>query len=389
MRRPFHATACRAAAIALVFGLGLGGEAASAAAPPPPLVSVVIVKPRKVYQQDSFIGRIQAAHIVNLVPRVTGYLEQRQFRQGAEVRKGQLLYVIEPGPYQAAFDQAKANVADAQATLDNAKLTLERAAKLLHTPAGRQSTYDDDRAAAESAAAKLQAAEAARETAAINLAYTEIRAPLDGRIGASAVNVGNVVGPNTGTLATVVSQDPMNIVFSMPTRDAIRLGDQLAKQGGLAGVVLRVKLPDGRLDPQKGTLDFTGNQISASTDSLAMQGTIPNPVIKGLGNARTSDRMLTSGEFVTVIVRSRTPEQKIVLPRDAVLADQVGDYVLTVGKDGKVARTDVKLASTTPATATIARGLAIGAKVIVDGIEKVHPGVKANAKVIPSPATPG
>lgn len=389
MRRPFHATACRAAAIALVFVLGLGGEAASAAAPPPPVVSVVIVKPRKVYQQDSFIGRIQAAHIVNLVPRVTGYLEQRQFRQGAEVRKGQLLYVIEPGPYQAAFDQAKANVADAQATLDNAKLTLERAAKLLHTPAGRQSTYDDDRAAAESAAAKLQAAEAARETAAINLAYTEIRAPLDGRIGASAVNVGNVVGPNTGTLATVVSQDPMNIVFSMPTRDAIRLGDQLAKQGGLAGVVLRVKLPDGQLDTQKGTLDFTGNQISASTDSLAMQGTIPNPVIKGLGNARTSDRMLTSGEFVTVIVRSRTPEQKIVLPRDAVLADQVGDYVLTVGKDGKVARTDVKLASTTPATATIARGLAIGAKVIVDGIEKVHPGVKANAKVIPSPATSG
>ncbi|HQT60276.1 MAG TPA: efflux RND transporter periplasmic adaptor subunit [Acidiphilium sp.] len=389
MRRPFHATACRAAITALVLTLGIGSEAASAAAPPPPVVSVVIVKPRKVYQQDSFIGRIQAAHIVNLVPRVTGYLEQRLFHQGAEVKKGQLLYVIEPGPYQAAFDQAKANVAGAQATLDNAKLTLERAARLLHTPAGRQSTYDDDKAAAESAAAKLQAAEAARETAAINLAYTEIRAPLDGRIGASAVNIGNVVGPNTGTLATVVSQDPMNIVFSMPTRDAIRLGDQLAKQGGLAGVVLRVRLPDGQLDPQKGTLDFTGNQISQSTDSLAMQGSIPNPVIRGAGTARTSDRMLTSGEFVTVIVRSRTPEDKIVLPRDAVLADQVGDYVLTVGKDGKVARDDVKLASTTPATATIASGLAIGAKVIVDGIEKVHPGVKAKAKVIAAPQAQG
>ncbi|EGO95686.1 efflux RND transporter periplasmic adaptor subunit [Acidiphilium sp. PM] len=387
MRRSLHATACRAAGFVTVLALGIAG--ARAAAPPPPVVSVVVVKPQKVYQQDSFIGRIQAAHIVNLVPRVTGYLEKRLFRQGAEVKKGQLLYVIEPGPYQAAFDQAKANVADAQATLDNAELTLERAARLLHTPAGQQSTYDDDKAAAESAAAKLQAAEAARETAAINLAYTQIRAPLDGRIGASAVNIGNVVGPNTGTLATVVSQNPMNIVFSMPTRDAIRLRQRLATQGGLAGVVLRVKLPDGRMDRQEGTLDFTSNQISQSTDSLAMQGTIPNPVIKGLGNARTSDRELTSGEFVTVIVRSRTPEDKIVLPRDAVLADQVGDYVLTVGKDGKVARADVKLASTTPATATIASGLAIGTKVIVDGVEKVHPGVKANAKVIASPAARG
>ena len=387
MRRPLHATACRAAGFVTALLLGIAG--ARAAAPPPPVVSVVVVKPQKVYQQDSFIGRIQAGHIVNLVPRVTGYLEKRQFRQGAEVKKGQLLYVIEPGPYQAAFDQAKANVADAQATLDNAKLTLERAARLLHTPAGQQSTYDDDKAAEESAAAKLQAAEAARETAAINLAYTQIRAPLDGRIGASAVNIGNVVGPNSGTLATVVSQNPMNIVFSMPTRDAIRLRQRLATQGGLAGVVLRVKLPDGRMDRQQGTLDFTSNQISQGTDSLAMQGTIPNPVIKGLGNARTSDRELTSGEFVTVIVRSRTPEQKIVLPRDAVLADQVGDYVLTVGKDGKVARTDVKLASTTPATATIASGLAIGTKVIVDGVEKVHPGVKANAKVIASPVAQG
>ena len=153
MRRPLHATACRAAGFVTALLLGIAG--ARAAAPPPPVVSVVVVKPQKVYQQDSFIGRIQAGHIVNLVPRVTGYLEKRQFRQGAEVKKGQLLYVIEPGPYQAAFDQAKANVADAQATLDNAKLTLERAARLLHTPAGQQSTYDDDKAAEESAPAKL------------------------------------------------------------------------------------------------------------------------------------------------------------------------------------------------------------------------------------------
>lgn len=388
MRRP-SLLRTRRYARTLLGALLLATPAAACAAGPAPAVSVVVVKRHPVHEQESFIGRIQATHIVRLVPRITGFLEQRLFKQGAEVKKGQLLYVIEPGPYQAAFDQAKASVASAQATLDNAKLTLQRAARLLHTPAGRQSTYDDDKAAEQSAAAKLQSAEAQRETAAINLSYTQIRAPIDGRIGATSVNIGNVVGPNTGTLATVVSQSPMYVTFSMPTRDATRLRDKLASEGGFSAVELRVRLPDGRMDKQVGTLDFAGNQISQSTDSLAMQGTIANPVIKTLGGTRTNNRELTSGEFVTVIVRGRKAVEKIILPRDAVLSDQVGDYVLRVDKTGKVVRDDVKLAGTTPSTATIQSGLALGSRVIVDGIEKVHPGIKVDAHVIKSPVGQG
>lgn len=356
---------------------------------PPPAVSVVQVKPQPVYQQESYIGRIQATRIVNLVPRVTGYLEKRLFHQGGDVKKGQLLYVIEPGPYQAAFDQANASVTSAQATVDNAKITLSRAQRLLHTPAGQQSTYDNARATEESDAANLAAAKAQRETAAINLSYTQIRSPISGRIGPTKINIGNVVSPTTGTLATVVSEDPINVTFSMPARDALKLRHQFADKGGLDAVELRLQLPDRQTDKQVGTLDFTSNQITQSTDSLALQGTIPNPVVPGLGDAKMNNRQLTSGEFVTVIIRSKHPQQKIVLPRDAVLSDQLGDYVLAVNGKNVVQRRNVTLGNTTPAKATIASGLPTGTRVIVEGIEKVHPGLTVKPETVPSPVAEG
>jgi membrane fusion protein (multidrug efflux system) len=371
--------------VALCSILAVGSIAVAAAAMPPPTVSVVTVKKQKVYQQQSFIGRIQATRIVNLVPRITGYLEQRLFHQGADVKKGQLLYVIEPGPYQAAFDQANAAVSAAKATLANAQTTLGRSVALLHTPAGQRSTLDNDRATEQSDVANLDAAKAKRETAGINLSYTQIRSPINGRIGPTNINIGNVVSPTTGTLATVVSQNPVNVTFSMPARDALKLRQEYANQGGLDAVELRLRLSDGRMDKQVGTLDFTSNQISQNTDSLAMQGTIANPQIKGLGQAKVNDRELTSGEFVTVVVRSKHPVEQIVLPRDAVLSDQLGDYVLTVDKNNKVVRTSVKLGQTTPATATIASGLALGSLVIVDGIEKVHPGLTVKPETVKSP----
>ncbi|MCF3945748.1 MULTISPECIES: efflux RND transporter periplasmic adaptor subunit [Acidiphilium] len=370
-------------ASALLLGvMAFGGAHAVAAAPPPPSVGVMVAKKIPVYQERSYIGRIQATRIVKLVPRITGYLEQRLFHQGGTVKKSQLLYVIEPGPYQAAFDQANAAVTSAQATLDNAKIALGRARSLLHTPAGQQSTYDDARATEESDAAQLASAKAQRETAAINLSYTQIRSPIDGRIGPTNVNVGNVVSPTTGTLATVVSQNPINVTFSMPAREALKLRHEFVTQGGLDAVELRLRLPDGRMDKQVGTLDFTSNQISRSTDSLALQGTIPNPVIPGLGHAKVGNRELTSGEFVTVVVRSKHPRQQIVLPRDAVLADQLGDYVLALNARNVVVRQAVTLTQTTPATATIASGIAQGDRVIVDGIQKVHPGITVKPETV-------
>jgi membrane fusion protein (multidrug efflux system) len=203
--------------------LAAGALLIAAALPPPaaaqghsggstPAVSVIVAKKTPYYQQFSYTGRIRSLAIVNIRARVTGYLQKREFEEGGTVKKGQLLFVIEQAPYQAALDQAQANVEQAKAKLRNAKLALARAERLLHTPAGQQSTVDNDRATEESDAAAVAAAKAQRETAAINYGYTMIRAPITGRIGPNLSSIGNVVSPGSGTMATIVSEDPMEVV---------------------------------------------------------------------------------------------------------------------------------------------------------------------------------
>lgn len=369
----------------LTWALLLCGASPAFAAPPPPpatSVGVVVAAEKSVYQEQSYVGRIQATSVVNLIPRVTGFLEQRLFHQGDDVTKGELLYVIEQGPYAAALAQQQAALAQAKAQMVNARVALSRAQRLLHTPAGQQSLVDDAQATYDSDSAQVAAAQAQVANAQINFAYTEIRAPISGRIGATAINVGNVVSPTTGTLATIVTQDPMNVLFSLPVRDALKLREEYAAKGGLDAVELHITLPDGTNYDQTGKLDFVSNQISQATDSLNVQGSIANPVIPGLHDPKAGDRALTDGEFINVVLRSKTPERRIVLPREAVLSDQFGDYVLAVDAQNKVVRQTVTLGATTPETATIARGISPGDKIIVDGIQKVHPGLVVN----PSPA---
>jgi len=342
-------------------------------APAGPLaVGVMTAVEQPVYSEQSYVGRIESPQIVNLVARVTGYLMAQDFTDGDEVKKGQLLYVIEQPPYQAAVTQAQAAVAQAQAQSRNAELTLARAKALLHTAAGQQSSVDAAEAAALSDAAQIENAQAQLQTAEINLGYTEIRAPLDGRIGATAVNPGNVVGPTTGTLATIVAQDPMYVVFALPVVDALNF--QANGAGSLAGLDLLVQLPDGRMYGQTGRIDFVNNQITADTDTLTWRGTIANPPVAGGGRA------LTDGEFVTVILRAKTPARQIVVPRDAVITDQLGDYVLEVGPGNVVIRRDVVQGAGSNDSVQIASGVAVGDRVIVDGLQSIHPGVTVDPR---------
>jgi membrane fusion protein, multidrug efflux system len=382
--RPGHWRLALVSAVAMIAALPVTAGARGFAAP---AVGVVVAHKQPVYRDYSYVGQVVSPHIVNLRARITGYLEQRQFHQGSFVKKGQVLYVIEQAPYQAALDQAKADVAKAQAALVYARLALTRMQRLLHTPAGMQSTVDQDQATAESDAAALTSAQAALETAKINYGYTEIRAPISGRIGATKVNIGNVVGPNSGVLATIVSEDPMDVVFSVPVRDVVKLKASLAKRGGLAALALGIRLPDGRTDKAQGKIDFVANEVDQSTDTIQIQGSIPNPADTAADGSRAGNRELTSGESVTVLLRTRAPTDTIVLPRDAVLADQFGEYVLAVNDKNIVVRRPVELSSTTPATAAVASGLQPGERIIVDGIEKVHPGIKVDAETVkPNPA---
>jgi membrane fusion protein (multidrug efflux system) len=353
---------------------------AQSANPPPPVVSVMSVSEQPVYAQQSYVGRIAATDTVQLNARVTGYLETQNFKDGDDVKAGQLLYVIEQAPYQAAVAQAQAQVEAAIAQSQNANVTLQRAEALLRTPAGQQSTVDAAKATALSDTAQIDEAKAQLQTAQINLGYTEIRSPLDGQIGATTVNVGNVVGPTSGMLDTIVSEDPVYVTFALPVVDALKFRNMALAQGGLKGIDLLLQLPDGRMYGQTGTIDFINNQITATTDTLNWRGTIANPQLPGAGNVPGAARELTSGEFVTVILRNRNPQNQIVVPRDAVITDQLGDYVLKVGSVNKVIRQMVVMGANTNDSVQIIKGLSAGDQVIVDGIQRVHPGMIVNPK---------
>jgi membrane fusion protein, multidrug efflux system len=369
--------------VLLALALLLGPAAALAQPPPgpPPAVGVVRVEQQPVTESNEFVGRVAALDRVNLVARVTGFLEHQRFTEGTEVKKGDLLYTVEKAPFEADVAAKAAAVAQARAQLDNAEINLRRAEALLHTPAGQQSSVDNARATQLSDQAQVLQAQANLRMAEINLGYTDIRAPVAGKIGLTAVTVGNVVSPNSGTLATIVSQDPMYVVFPIAFRAALELRNRYADKGGFDAVVIKLRLPDGRVYGRSGKLDFVNNTISANTDTITLRGTIANPPLKE-GNALA--RELTDGEFVNVVVEGVAPVMALTVPRAAVLADQAGDYVYVVGPDNKAEQRRIKLGQSTPTTAVVASGLKEGELVVVDGLQKVRPG----QAVSPGPASP-
>lgn len=384
------AALCRLATF-LLFAAVIGIARPSAAAPPAPpapAVGVVVAKVEPVYPSSQFVGRIRAERRVKLVARVSGFLEQRLFKEGSDVAKGQLLYEIEKPPYQAAVAAAAAAVAQAEAELANAGLTLRRQAALLHTPAGQQSNYDAAKAAELSDAAALAAAKAKLETATINLGYTDIRAPIAGRIGISNISVGNFVTPSSGTLATITSEDPMYVVFEIPSVDAFHLNDEYRAEGGLAALVMRIVLPDGKTYSHTGKVHFMSNTVTTNTDTILLRGTIANPVLPGPSNNGVSNRVLTDGEFVTAILQPPAPEHLLVVPRQAVVVGQFGSSVFVVNDKSVVEQRVVTLGETTPTIAVIKKGVKAGERVIVEGIQRARPGLKVKAEVVANPAVP-
>ena len=372
-------------AVLLAAWASLGVAPAVAQAPAgPPSVGVVRVQKLPITETSEFVGRIQATDRVNLIARVTAFLEERHFTEGTEMKQGDLLYVLEQPPFQADLEAKKAAVQQMQATLQNAEITLNRATSLLHTPAGQQSTVDDARAIMLSDAAQVLAAQAQQKQSEINLAYTEIHAPISGKIGRTTVTIGNVVSPGSGTLATIVSQDPMYVVFPVAVRVMLELRHHYADKGGFRAVVIRIRLPDGTLYPQKGTLDFEDNTVAPTTDTVILRGSIANPPIgHGMPGGFTV-RELVDGEFVTVLLEGVEPVELLSVPRAAVLSDQQGDYVYTVDAGNKVQQTRVRLGQSTPVTVSVLSGLTEGQMIVLDGIQRVRPGLV----VTPGPASP-
>ncbi|MBY0318738.1 MAG: efflux RND transporter periplasmic adaptor subunit [Reyranella sp.] len=345
---------------------------AAAAPPPAPAVGVRPATMKGVSQSFEFVGRIKAIERVEVRARVEGFLEKVLFKEGQDVKAGELLYQIEKVQFQAALDQAKANLVVAEATLTNAKLEYERSLELSKRNFSPQSDVDQKKAALDTAAGRVMQVKAALTQAQVNLDYTDIRAPIDGRIGRTAYTVGNLVNPASGVLATIVSQDPIYVLFPVSVRDLEAIREARRKEdGGMAKIDIRVRLPSGQEYTQRGVWNLTDPQVDPQTDSLIMRATIPNP-----------DRTLTDGQFVTAIIRERQEAPRLVVPQSALQVDQSGYYVLVVNDQQKVEQRRVQTGPQRGTDVVVASGLKEGDKVIVDGIQKVRPGQVVQATVL-------
>jgi membrane fusion protein (multidrug efflux system) len=359
----------------LWFTLHRGGQPAqTAAAAPAPAVGVHVVGTKGVNQSFEFSGRIKAIEKVDIRARVEGFLEKVLFREGQTVKAGDLLYQIEKVQFQARVDQARANLAVAEATATNAQLQYDRQLDLSKRQFSPQSVVDQDKAAVDTAKAQILQAQAALTQAKVNLDYTDIRSPIDGRIGRLLYTVGNLVNPASGPLVTIVSQDPIYVLFPVSVRDLETIRAARREQGGgLAKIEIVVRLSNGQDYPHRGVWNLTDPQVNQETDSLIMRAIIPNP-----------EGLLIDGQFVTAVIRERKAEPRLVVPQAALQVDQSGYYALIVDGQHKVEQRRVKTGPNLDADVVVISGLGAGDKVIVDGIQKVRPGQVVQETVLPA-----
>ncbi|HEY4040811.1 MAG TPA: efflux RND transporter periplasmic adaptor subunit [Rhodopila sp.] len=350
----------------------------------PPSVGVVRAQQTAITETSEFIGRVQAIDRVALTARVTAFIDQRLFTEGVEVKQGDLLYRLERAPFEAAVQQQEAAVADTSARLANANIQLSRAQSLLATPAGQRSNVDDAVANQRSLAAQVLSAQAQLRAAQINLDYTEIHAAVAGKISRTNITVGNVVSPSSGPLATIVSQDPMYVLFPVASRALTELQKRYANRGGTNAVVVKLRLPDGTMYEHSGKIDYVDPTVSSSTDTVLLRARIANPARGKVATGQPVERPLFDGAFVTALLEGIEPVMALGIPRKAVLSDQQGDYVYVVGANNKVEQRRIQLGQSTPTTAVVAGGLKEGEMVVSEGIQRARPGIE----VSPGPATP-
>ncbi len=363
---------------AALAGCEEGADQAAAQAQPEvsPTVTVAPVVRREVEESLSFVGRVEAVDEVELRARIPGFLRERAFVEGQDVEVGDLLFRIEPEPYEAAVALAEANLESARARIPETARALERAEQLLSRGNISEASVDEARAAALQAEAAVRAREAELQQARINLSYTEIAAPIDGRMGRSAFTVGNLIGPDSGVLAELIALDPIYVTFAVSEGDVIEFRRQrlAGTSPAVADVVLELSLPDGSSYEETGGIDFIDSRVDPATGTVPVRGVFPN-----------NDRLLQPGAFVTVGVGTTTPTIAMTVPQAAVQQDQGGRFVLVVGEDNQVETRRIETGSKQGTDWVVQSGLDEGDMVIVEGLQRIRPGVAVNP--VPTAAT--
>jgi RND family efflux transporter MFP subunit len=360
-----------------------GGDQGQSAPPPPP-VTVATPLVQKITEWDEFTGRYEATARVEVRARVSGYLQSINFADGATVKQGDVLFTIDPRPYQATVDSAKADLANAQARLDLAKVQLDRAQSLVAQSNVSRSSYDQavqERRAAEAAVAQTTAA---LQSAQLNLDFTQVKAPMAGRVSNRRVDIGNLVtgDPNSTLLTTIVALDPIYFEFDMSESDY--LAYQRAVVAGKLpstrdnATIIQTRLPDEKDWPHAGTMNFVDNQLDPGSGTIRARAILDN-----------KDLFITPGQFGRIRLPGSNEYEAILVPDSAILTDQSNRIVMTVKDDGTVEPKMIRPGPTQPGGLRIVReGLSGQEKVIINGLVRARPGAKVTAqpgKIEPAP----
>jgi multidrug efflux system membrane fusion protein len=345
----------------------------AAGMPPPPEVSVAQVLSKQVSEWDDFTGRVTAIETVELRPRVSGYVERVAYKEGQEVKKGDLLFVIDQRRYKAQLDQAQADLERARAEARLAQTQDARAQTLVEAKAISREEFETRRAATTQGNAAVRAAEAAVANAQLDLQFTQVRSPINGRAGRAAVTEGNLAQADSTLLTTLVSQDPVFVYFEADEQSFLRY-QALARDGKRAQSQnpVRVGLANEQGYPHEGTVDFTDNQVDSATGTIRARAVLRNP-----------DRIFTPGLFARVQLEGSSSVKAMLIDEKAVLTDQDRKYVYVLGPKNAATRKDVQLGRIVDGLRVVDSGLAPTDKVIVHGVQKVFfPGMPVSPKQI-------
>ncbi len=382
---PSRSAVNHAAAGALFFAAvvlpGCSGGKAAAPAPPPPTVEVATVVQRDTPIYSDWIATLDGYVNAEIQPRVSGYIVKQNYKEGAEVRKGEVLFEIDPRPWQAALDQAKAQVAQAEAALDKASIDVERDTPLAAARAIAQSQLDAELHAKLGAQASVLAAKANLEQAELNLEFTKVTSLVNGIAGAARVQIGNLVGPSS--ILTSVSQvDPIKAYFTVSEQVFIdfhrRFPTQASVEEQRRRMPLQLVLGDGSIYEHIGTISFADREINPATGTIRVAGLFPNP-----------NALLRPGGYGRVRLSTRTVTGAMLIPQRAVTELQGSYQVSVVGSDNKVSTRSVTVADRVGNLWIVTEGLKAGERVIVEGLQKARDGAVVNVVAGKSPQTGG
>lgn len=349
----------------------MAGKKQAEAAKMPKAVQTMNPVLQNVYSESESAGRVEAKYSVDIVARINGWLQKSYFEEGAKVKKGQTLFLIEPDQYQNLVNTAAANARQAQAGLINAEKELVRAQELVKSDYVSKSYYDQALATRDTAKAALDAAKAQLADAKLNLSYTKITSPVDGKIGKIIITEGNLVNTATGPIARVVSTNPIYVLFNLKSSEFLKFKKDNSASADLNHMEVKLQLADGSEYNEVGKIEFVDNQVDPTTGTINLRATFEN-----------ANELLVPGDFVSVIIKSTVPREALSVPQSAALNDAQGYYVWTVDADNKAVRKNIKVSQEINKNWIVEEGLEATDNIVAKGIQSIRmPGQIVN----PSP----